>query len=96
MSQNFHQGIYSFPNAYERSEWVMREQGGGFEAPPPPLFDAGGMLTEIMNRPWGGGATEDQIQPTHNKHQPHSEVSVANLQYISKIDFYEQKYHFFL
>ncbi|KAG6422135.1 hypothetical protein SASPL_118698 [Salvia splendens] len=52
MSQSFHQGIYSFPNAYERSEWVMREQGGG-------------------------GATEDQIQPTH-KHLPHSELSFMN------------------
>ncbi|XP_042059695.1 BEL1-like homeodomain protein 4 [Salvia splendens] len=76
MSQSFQQSIYSFPNAYERSaaanEWVMREQGGGFEAPPPPVFDAGGMLTEIMNRPWqkpgGGGATEDQIQPSHKHH----------------------------
>ncbi|XP_047951612.1 BEL1-like homeodomain protein 4 isoform X2 [Salvia hispanica] len=73
MSQSFQQSIYGFPNAYERSnEWVMREQGGGFEAPPPPVFDAGGMLTEIMNRPWqkpgGGGATEGQIQPSHKHH----------------------------
>ncbi|KAL1564845.1 BEL1-like homeodomain protein 4 isoform X1 [Salvia divinorum] len=75
MSQSFNQGIYSFPNAYERSvaanEWVMREQGGLFEAPPPPVFDAGGMLTEVMNRPWrkpgGGGASEDQIQPADNE-----------------------------
>ncbi|KAL1534893.1 BEL1-like homeodomain protein 4 isoform X2 [Salvia divinorum] len=77
MSQSFHQSIYNFPNAYERSaaanEWVIREQGG-FDAPPPPpppAFDAGGMLTEIINRRHG-----DQIQ----KQQLDNELSFMNPQ----------------
>lgn len=77
MSQGFHQGIYSFPNAYERSaaanEWVIREQGGFDAPPPPPVFDAGGMLTEVINRPWrkpgGGGVVDDQIQPSQKQPQ---------------------------
>lgn len=88
MSQGFHQGIYSFPNAYERSvaakppaEWMTREQGGGFDALPPPppttVFDAGGMLTELINLPWRKpDVLEDhQIQHTYTlpqKQQLHS------------------------
>lgn len=75
MSQSFHQGLYNFPNAYERSG----AEQGGFEALPPPqpspAFDGGGMLTEIMNLPWrrpGGDVLDDQIQPSYrlpHKHQ---------------------------
>lgn len=76
MSQGFHQGIYSFSNAYERSpaakpppaEWMMREQGSSFEALPPPqpsVFDAGGMLTEIINLPWRKPDALEEAQIHH-------------------------------
>ncbi|KAH6824283.1 hypothetical protein C2S53_011780 [Perilla frutescens var. hirtella] len=76
MSQSFHQGIYNFSNGYERS---TAGGGGapGFENPgpsPPPVFDAGGMLTEII----------DQIQPSynrlHHKQQLPEELSFINPQ----------------
>ncbi|KAL0392011.1 UNVERIFIED_CONTAM: BEL1-like homeodomain protein 2 [Sesamum radiatum] len=79
MSQSFHQGIYNFPGTHERAkqqgEWMIREQGGGFEPLPqadldgqPPVFDTGGMLTEIVNLPWRKASTDvldDQIQSSY-------------------------------
>lgn len=81
MSQSYHhhQGIYNFPNAYERSTMIREEGGGGggvggggFEALPPPAsaLDAGGMMTEIMNLAWrkpGGDALDDQIQQSYSR-----------------------------
>ncbi|KAK6115859.1 hypothetical protein DH2020_008128 [Rehmannia glutinosa] len=51
-------GGYSFSNAYERS--MIREHGfeplpppqADLAGPPPPVYDSGGMLTEIINSPW--------------------------------------------
>ncbi|KAK4387570.1 BEL1-like homeodomain protein 2 [Sesamum angolense] len=79
MSQSFHQGIYNFPGTHDRAkqqgEWMIREQGGGFEPLPqadldgqPPVFDTGGMLTEIVNLPWRKASTDvldDQIQSSY-------------------------------
>ncbi|KAK4434479.1 BEL1-like homeodomain protein 2 [Sesamum alatum] len=81
MSQSFHQGIYNFPGTHERAkqqgEWMIREQGGGFEAlpqqadltgQPVPVYDTGGMLTEIVNLPWRKASTDvlvDQIQSSY-------------------------------
>ncbi|KAL0369039.1 UNVERIFIED_CONTAM: BEL1-like homeodomain protein 2 [Sesamum calycinum] len=54
---------------------MIREQGGGFEPLPqadldgqPPVFDTGGMLTEIVNLPWRKASTDvldDQIQSSY-------------------------------
>ncbi|KAI3460283.1 hypothetical protein Pfo_016946 [Paulownia fortunei] len=95
MSQSFHQGIYNFSNAYERSmtakqqgNWMIREQG--FEPLPPvqadlagqpPVYDTGGMLTEIINLPWRKASTDtldDQIQSSYRLPQKQQLSAAVN------------------
>ncbi|KAL0314757.1 UNVERIFIED_CONTAM: BEL1-like homeodomain protein 2 [Sesamum angustifolium] len=81
MSQSFLQEISNFSNAYERSmtakqqgDWMLRVQG--FEQDlsaqqPVPVYDTGGMLTEIINLPRRKPAgtddfpSDDQIRPNY-------------------------------
>ncbi|KAK4390642.1 BEL1-like homeodomain protein 2 [Sesamum angolense] len=81
MSQSFFQEISNFSNAYERSmtakqqgDWMLRVQG--FEQDlsaqqPVPVYDTGGMLTEIINLPRRKPAgtddfpSDDQIRPNY-------------------------------
>ncbi|KAL2459097.1 BEL1-like homeodomain protein 4 [Forsythia ovata] len=101
MAQSFQQGIYNISNAYERS--VTAKQGDwtgekdmfrvqGFEqvdlSRQPPVYDTGGMLTEIINLPWRKAANEIlddqiQIQSSYNrwlqKQQIPAEVHEAEL-----------------
>ncbi|XP_042006531.1 BEL1-like homeodomain protein 4 isoform X1 [Salvia splendens] len=82
MSQSFQQSVYTFPNAYERSaaasNWVIREQGG-FDAPPPPAapFDAGGMLTEIINRRHGDQIQKQQLDNEQLSFMNHPQAAKA-------------------
>ncbi|XP_022894386.1 BEL1-like homeodomain protein 4 isoform X2 [Olea europaea var. sylvestris] len=85
MSQSFQQDIYNISNAYERSvtakqsDWnsekeMFRVQD--FEkvdlSGQPPVYDTGGMLTEIINLPWRKPSNEIlddqmQIQSSYNR-----------------------------
>lgn len=68
---------------------------GGFEALPPPqpspVFDGGGMLTEIMNLPWrkpGGDVLDDQIQPSYRLPHKHQLSAVAvNVAAAEEVDY---------
>lgn len=98
MSQDYHQGIFSFSNGFERSVMTHHEQHQhiaqqirrdklrvqGYEQPPPPLigieeeessglpvYDTGGMSSEMFNFPSGGtSATEllDHSMPSNYRH----------------------------
>ncbi|XP_022894381.1 BEL1-like homeodomain protein 4 isoform X1 [Olea europaea var. sylvestris] len=104
MSQSFQQDIYNISNAYERSvtakqsDWnsekeMFRVQD--FEkvdlSGQPPVYDTGGMLTEIINLPWRKPSNEIlddqmQIQSSYNrwlqKQQIPAEVHEAELPFM--------------
>ncbi|KAG8363007.1 hypothetical protein BUALT_BualtUnG0014400 [Buddleja alternifolia] len=82
---------HSFLNAYERSmsakqqgDWMLRSVQG-FEEPditgqPPPVYDTGGMLTEIINLPWqkpGNDVLDDQIQSSYRWWPQKQQLSAA-------------------
>ncbi|CAI9763689.1 unnamed protein product [Fraxinus pennsylvanica] len=104
MSQRFQQGLYNISNAYERSgtakqsDWTGEKEMfrvQGFEqvdlSGQPPVYDTGGMLTEIINLPWRKAANEIlddqmQIQSSNNrwlqKQQIPAEVHEAELPFM--------------
>lgn len=79
---------------------MIREQAG-FEPLPqadlagqPPVYDTGGMLTEIINLPWRKGSTDvfdDQIQPSYRWPQKQQLSAAVNEAAVDEVSTAQNK-----
>ncbi|XP_054809172.1 BEL1-like homeodomain protein 4 [Prosopis cineraria] len=120
MSQDYHQGIFTFSNGYERSTLTQHQQQqqqhqqqqlaqqirrdkvrvqGGLDPPPPlvgieeeesvnlPVYETGGMLSEMFNFPPPGASATELLE---QQHQPATAMYRTSRSQPLATDWYRQ------